>query len=70
MYIVSLPEDTLIVPESAVAAHSPLQPFSGELEVMACGYEVVRGPDEATVTDEEKWDLTPYPLDRITGITL
>lgn len=70
MYIVSLPDNTLIVPETAEAAHSPLQPLSGELEVMACGYEVVRGSDEATVSDEEKWDLTPYPLDRITGITL
>lgn len=70
MYIISLHDDTLKARESTEPAHSPLQPMSAALEVMTCGYEVIRGSDEATVNDEERWDLTPYPLDRITGTTL
>lgn len=66
MYIISLPRETLI----ARASHESAQSSPEAPEAMACRYEMTGRSDEGNVTDEEKWDLTPYPLDRVTGTAL
>ena len=70
MYIISSSDGPLTTGDKVESAYPPLESTSGATELIACRYDVVRGSDLATVNDEQEWDLTPYPLDRITGSTL
>lgn len=69
MYIISLTGDPSTASEKAKPGRAPFQSTSGAREIIRCKYEVARRPLQATANDEQKWEMTPYPLDRITGIT-
>ncbi len=70
IYMISLPRH-LIATRSATEHTLPVVGSPSQITgLTACSCRMVLQCDRASVGDNQEWELTPYPLDKITGIPL